>query len=223
MPESAGVIFDMDGVLVLTEEPHWQSWQVVAEPRGVELDYDTFLSCFGRVNDDCIPILFGDVSREETDRIADEKEKAFRDIVREDVPLAPETRSLLGELKDAGFRLAVGSSGPRDNVDLVLDAGKIREFFDAVVTGNDVTRGKPAPDPFLLAAERLDVPADACAVIEDAPPGIEAAKAAGMLAVGVTTTHTADQLRNAGADHLFEHLADLVGGTLRKRVEQRRT
>ena len=220
MPEPTGVIFDMDGILVLTEEPHWQSWLAVAVPRGVTLDYDTFLSCFGRVNDDCFPILFGDVDREEMDRVAEEKEQAFRDIIREDVPLAPGTRELLAELKAAGVKLAVGSSGPRENVDLVLDSGRIREYFGAVVTGNDVTNGKPAPDAFLLAANRLNVPVDRCAVVEDAPPGIEAARAAGMLAVGVTTTHTADQLRGAGANHLFKHLADLASGTLLGLIEQ---
>ena len=78
-----GVIFDMDGVIVLTEQAHWQSWLAAAEPRGVTLDYKTFLSCFGRINPDCVPILFGpNISPTESADIADRKEAAFREIIR---------------------------------------------------------------------------------------------------------------------------------------------
>jgi beta-phosphoglucomutase len=205
----AGVIFDMDGVLVLTEQAHWQSWLAVAEPRGVKLDYATFLSCFGRINPDCVPILFGpDITFAESRDIADRKEAAFRDIIRGNMPLTPGIESLLADLKSKGKRLAVGSSGPPENVNLVLGAGRIRQFFDAVVDGSQVQRGKPAPDAFLRAAFLMNVPPSECAVIEDAPTGIQAAVAAGMLAIAVTTTHTADELVAAGAAACFPMPAD---------------
>jgi beta-phosphoglucomutase len=203
-PKITGVIFDMDGVLVLTEKAHWQSWLAVAEPRGVKLDYTTFLSCFGRINQDCVPILFGpDITIAHARDIADRKESAFREIIREKMPLAPGIKSLLAELKSHGKRLAVGSSAPPENVNLVLDGGEIRPFFDAVVDGNQVQRGKPAPDVFLRAAFLMNVPPSECAVIEDAPTGIQAAVAAGMLAIAVTTTHTAEELRTAGCAACF--------------------
>lgn len=200
----AGVIFDMDGVIVLTEQAHWQSWLAVAEARGVKLDYTTFLSCFGRINADCVPILFGpDITIAQARDIADRKEAAFRDIIRAAVPLAPGIESVLAELKSRGKRLAVGSSGPPENVNLVLGAGKIRTYFDAVVDGDQVQRGKPAPDVFLRAAFLMNVSPSECAVIEDAPTGIEAAVAAGMLAIAVTTTHTEEELLTAGANACF--------------------
>jgi len=100
----------------------------------------------------------------------------------------------------------VGSSGPAENVNLILGSGGIRKYFDAVVHGGEVKRGKPAPDVFLLAAERIGVPAGRCAVIEDAPAGIFAAVAAGMRAVGVATTHDSGELKDAGADVVFADL-----------------
>jgi beta-phosphoglucomutase family hydrolase len=207
---ASGVIFDMDGVLVLTENAHWLAWKAAADRRGVAIDYPTFLSCFGRVNPDCIRIMFGDATPDaESARIADEKEHAFREIIKSDVPLAPGLIPLLDSLRAAHVPLAVGSSAPPENVDLVLDAGRIRPYFSAVVDGTQVARGKPAPDVFLRAGKLLGLaPAD-CAVIEDAPAGILAAKAAGMLAIGVATTHKDHELLAAGADIVFPALADL--------------
>jgi beta-phosphoglucomutase len=198
--QQAAVIFDMDGVLALTEQAHWESWRVPAEARGIHLQYATFVSCFGRINADCVAIMFGqDVSTEESNRIADEKENAFRDIVRKNVPLAPGLLPLLEGLRARGIKLAVGSSGPAENVNLILGSGGIRQYFDAVVHGGEVKRGKPAPDVFLLAAERLGVPAARCTVVEDAPAGIRAAVAAEMMPVAVATTHDSEELKAAGA------------------------
>lgn len=207
---SKGVIFDMDGVIVLTEQAHWLAWQNAAQRLGTKLEYKTFLSCFGRVNADCIRIMFGEhIDHAESLRIADEKEHAFREIIRTNVPLAPGLLPLLDNLAKRNARLAVGSSAPPENVALVLDSGGIRGSFQAVVDGSQVKRGKPAPDVFLQAASLLALEPARCAVIEDAPAGIQAAKAAGMLGVGVATTHKAHELTDAGADVVFPTLADV--------------
>ncbi len=207
---NTGVIFDMDGVLVLSEQAHWQSWCAAAKNRGVEIAYKKFVSCFGRINPDCIAIMFGaDIPPDESARIADEKEQAFREIVRRHVPLAPGTIELLTGLREQGVKLAVGSSGPKENVELILGAGNIRQYFDAVVHGGDVKRGKPAPDVFMLAAERLAIPARSCAVIEDAPAGIRAAVAAEMIPFGVATTHDAADLMAAGALVVYPGLSSI--------------
>jgi len=206
-----GVIFDMDGVIVLTEQAHWQSWQAPAKSRGVTLEYAAFLSCFGRVNPDCIRILFGpDIPPAESASIADEKESAFRRIIGANVPLAPGIIDLLKELKSRGVRTGIGSSAPPENIALVLDAGKLRGMFDAIVDGSQVQRGKPAPDVFLMAGERMGVRPERCAVIEDAPMGIAAAVAARMLPIGVATTHGAQELTDAGAKFVFDQPKDLI-------------
>lgn len=197
------VIFDMDGVLVLTEDAHWQSWLEAARPRNVELSYAAFKSCFGRINPDCIPILFGPWPAEDSLAIAEEKESAFRRIVRARVPLVPGIVELLSALSDLGARLAVGSSGPPENVKALVDGGGLTRFFSATVDGSQVVHGKPAPDVFLIGAKRVGVMPAACAVIEDAPVGIRAAVAAGMLAIGVATTHPEHELRAAGAAQVY--------------------
>ncbi|MBL9120334.1 MAG: HAD family phosphatase [Phycisphaerae bacterium] len=216
-----GVIFDMDGVLVLSEEAHWLAWRDAAARRGVQLAYETFLSCFGRVNSDCVRIMIGpEVTAEESERIAVEKEAAMRAIIRDRVPIAPQTGELLDALRSDGALLAVGSSAPPENVDLVLDGGRIRDHFAAVVDGTQVRRGKPAPDVFLLAGERLGVPASLCAVIEDAPAGIIAARAAGMTAIGLATTHTPRQLLDAGAHVVHPAMPDLSVALVRAAIAQ---
>jgi len=202
-PPDVAVLFDMDGVLVLTEEAHWQSWLEAARPRNVELSYAAFKSCFGRINPDCIPILFGPWPADDSLKIAEEKEQAFRRIVKARVPLVPGIVELLTALTNLGARLAVGSSGPPENVKALIDGGNLTHFFSATVDGKQVTHGKPAPDVFLIGAKRLGVAPAACAVIEDAPVGIRAAVAAGMLPIGVATTHPEQDLRTAGAAHVY--------------------
>jgi len=223
-PPDVAVIFDMDGVLVLTEDAHWKSWLEVARPRGAELSYAAFKSCFGRINPDCIPILFGPRSPEESVTIAEEKEAAFRRIVKERVPLVPGIVEFLTSLQNLGVRLGVGSSGPPENVKALVEGGGIARFFSATVDGAQVKRGKPAPDVFLNCAQRLEVPPAGCAVIEDAPVGIRAAVAAGMLAVGVATTHPEGELREAGAAHVLREPAAIdparLTALLRDRMEE---
>ena len=218
------VIFDMDGVLVLTEDAHWKSWLEVARPRGAELSYAAFKSCFGRINPDCIPILFGPRSPQESVAIAEEKEAAFRRIVKERVPLVPGIVEFLTSLQNLGVRLGVGSSGPPENVKALVEGGGIARFFSATVDGSQVRRGKPAPDVFLTCAQRLEIAPAGCAVIEDAPVGIRAAVAAGMLAVGVATTHPEAELREAGAAQVFGEPAAInpahLTSLLRDRMEK---
>jgi beta-phosphoglucomutase family hydrolase len=210
-----GVIFDMDGVLILTADAHFRSWRDTAARHGVEVDYQKFIRIFGRTNPDIVRLWWGeDASPSLIDTIAGEKERAFRDIIRDDVPLAPGCDALLQALSERGFALAVGSSAPAENIDLVLDAGGIRRYFGAVVDGSQVKRGKPAPDVFLLAAQRLGLAPERCVVLEDAPPGIAAAVAAGTVAVGVAATHPAQDLEAMGAVHVEPTLADVTPETL---------
>ncbi|GAB4144885.1 MAG: HAD family hydrolase [Planctomycetota bacterium] len=205
-----GVIFDMDGVLLLSARAHWKAWRAAAAARGVELTRQQFLSFNGFTNADICARLFpGETDAAFVAKVAAEKELAFRAAIEGAVPLAPGCLELLAALRDAGARLALGTSAPAGNADLVLDEGGLRGFFDAAVHADMVARGKPAPDIFLLASDLLRVPPDRCLVVEDAPSGIRAARAAGMRALGITTNHRAEELIAEGAVATFAGVHEL--------------
>jgi beta-phosphoglucomutase len=190
MDNVLAAIFDMDGVLVDTYHAHYRSWLEMAEAEGLHFSEAEFASTFGRTSREVIAHFWG-TNRDDPQAIAaldTRKEAAFRRIILSDFPAMPGALDLLGTLHAAGFRLAVGSSAPPANVDLVLDKLGGRSLFGAIVTGSDVTRGKPDPQVFRLAAARLGVPPAHCAVIEDAPAGVAAANAAGMASVGLMST-----------------------------------
>jgi beta-phosphoglucomutase len=149
-------------------------------------------------------------------RLDRRKESLFREIVEADFPAMDGAEELMAALAAAGMRIAVGSSAPRENVVLVLDRLHVRAHVEVLVTGEDVAAGKPDPEVFLLAAERLGVPPRGCIVIEDAVPGVQAARAAGMKVVAlVSTGRDAATLREAGPDLVVASLRELSPGTLR--------
>jgi beta-phosphoglucomutase family hydrolase len=204
----AGVIFDMDGVLVDSAGAHFESWRALGAEKGLTITQAQFAATFGRHNGDIVPILFGAVSPERLTALADRKEALYRDIVRGRVPAVPGAADLVRELRAAGLRLAVGSSGPLANIRLILRELGVSELFDAISSGEDVTRGKPDPQVFQIACERLGLPPQRCIVIEDAPVGIAAAKAAGCRAVAVMLHHGRDKFTEA--DVVVERLSDLI-------------
>ncbi|OHB66579.1 MAG: hypothetical protein A2V70_16160 [Planctomycetes bacterium RBG_13_63_9] len=209
-------IFDMDGVLVDTYHAHFQSWLDMAAAEGLSFTEAEFAPTFGRTSREIIATFWGEGHYDDRQIAAldEKKEAAFRRVIESHFPAMPGATGLLRGLHDAGFGLALGSSGPPENVDLVLDKLGARELFEAVVTGMDVTRGKPDPQVFLIAASRLGVPPKCCVVVEDAPAGIAAASAAGMACIGLTSTgRTAESL--AAADLIVGSLGELSAEVLR--------
>ncbi|MCP4663302.1 MAG: HAD family phosphatase [bacterium] len=213
------VIFDVDGVLVDSYEAHFQSWKIVAAESALALGAAQFAETFGRTSRDIIRLLWpgGRELDEGTVRALDERKEAiYREIIAEDFPVMDGARELVEALGAAGMRLAVGSSGPPENVELVLDQLGGRALFAAVVTGRDVRRGKPDPQVFLIAARRLNVPAAECVVVEDAPAGIQAAKAAGMAGVAlVSTGRRAEEFDGVQPDLVVRSLRELSAERLR--------
>lgn len=203
-----GVIFDLDGVLVDSGWAHKKSWYDLAEKEGFPMTDEFFFNTFGMQNYQIIPMLIErDASPDEVDRLSDWKEQRYRDIIAEELVPVEGAKTLLGDLRNTGFLLAVGSSAPKANLELVLDCTDLQDYFDAYVTSQDVTKGKPAPDTFLKAAEKLSLSASSCIVVEDAVQGIQAAKAAGMPVVAVTTTRSRADL--VGADIIVDNLDQL--------------
>jgi beta-phosphoglucomutase len=215
MGDCYAAIFDMDGVLVDTYQAHYRSWLEMAHAEGLDFGEEEFARTFGRTSREVIAKNWGkDLGNEEIAALDAKKEAAFRRIIEAHMPVMPGAVELLRALGEAGFRLAVGSSGPPENVDMVLDRMNVRGLLGAVVTGRDVTRGKPDPQVFLLAAQRLGVPPRRCAVVEDAPLGIAAAKAAGMAGIGLASTgRTREELKQA--DLVVDWPAELSPAVLR--------
>ncbi|MCI0334951.1 MAG: HAD family phosphatase [Planctomycetes bacterium] len=211
---TAAVIFDMDGVLVDSYQAHFASWRRVYGDLGIDYGEVAFAADFGRTSRDILRRTLGDALTEERIRELDGfKEAYFRDILRESFPAMDGAVELIDSLVADGFRIAVGSSGPPENIALSLEKLGRTERFSAIVTGADVTRGKPDPQVFQLAAERLGVPPALCVVVEDAVHGIEAARRAGMKGVALTGTTTRDQL--AHADLIVDSLRQIMPAKLR--------
>jgi len=192
--DTPAVIFDMDGVLVDSYQAHFESWRQTARDHGLDMTEQQFAGTFGRTTREIITALWGDsVSGNGVGQWDDQKELAYRNILAADFPEMHGAHELLGALHEAGFKLAIGSSGPPENVELVLQRlGS--DLFSAAVTAVDVTHGKPHPEVFLKAAAKLQVAPINCAVVEDAPAGVQAARRAEMVAVALTGTAPREEL-----------------------------
>jgi HAD superfamily hydrolase (TIGR01509 family) len=180
------VLWDLDGTLVDSEQYHWLAWRDTMAAEGVSLTHEEFLKTFGLRNDAIIPQWISGATPERIDQIANAKERHYRRLVREGglEPL-PGARHWTELLAREGWLQAIASSAPRENVDVVLAVIGLAPCFQAIVSAEDVTHGKPDPQVFLTAAARLgSVPARSI-VVEDAPAGIEAARRAGMASIGV--------------------------------------
>lgn len=185
LPNPKAVIFDVDGVLVDSYDAHLRSWQMAANEIGRSYTEADFAAGFGRTSREIVRMSF-DIDDEQRIRaIDDRKEALYREIVASVFPAMDGAVELIDALQADGFAIAMGSSGPPENLELALDRLQRRDAFSAVVSGRDVKRGKPDPEVFTLAAKRLGVPPDRCVVIEDAPAGIQAAQAGGMACVAL--------------------------------------
>jgi beta-phosphoglucomutase len=206
---SFAVIWDVDGTLVDTAELHFQAWSALCRDLKQPFTRADFTATFGLRNPEIIHQLYG--TRYSDPEIADlgrRKEELYRAAARQGVRLLPGVRALLDGLHAAGFRQAVGSSAPRENMDLILRLTDTQRFFDAVVSQEDTQRGKPDPEVFLVAAANLGVLPGRCLVMEDAVAGVQAAKAGGMKCVAVRFAghHPEARLRDAGADLVVDSL-----------------
>jgi beta-phosphoglucomutase len=221
MPEGNGsaVIWDVDGTLVDTAELHFQAWSRLAGDVDKPFTRADFAATFGRRNPEIIHQVFG--THYSDDEVADlgrRKEEFYRAAARQGVELLPGARALLEGLHAAGFRQAIGSSAPLENLDLILSLTDTRRFFDAIVSAEDTQRGKPDPQVFLVAAAKLGVPPARCVVMEDAVAGVQAARAGGMKCVAVRFVghHPESALAAAGADLVVPSLEQVSVGTVRR-------
>ncbi len=198
MPELEAVIWDMDGVLADTAPHHLLAWRETFVKRGINFTEADFMRGFGVRNDAIIKNVLGEaIAEEEIETIAREKEATFRRIIGKDVKPLPGALELVKELHNQGIRMAIASSTVMENIRLIIGSLAIEKCFQAIITGHDVTEGKPSPQVFLLAAQRLGAKPENCIVVEDAVAGVKAAKSAGMHCVAITSTHPREKLAEA--------------------------
>jgi HAD superfamily hydrolase (TIGR01509 family) len=203
MNMARAVLWDMDGTLINSEEFHWISWRDTMANEGIAITHEQFLSSFGQRNDSIIPRWLGVASTpERVKRIANAKEELYRSLVRKNgiAPL-PGVASWVRRLHEQEWFQAVASSAPRLNIEVVLEALAATHSFQAIVSAEDVYRGKPDPEVYLTAASRVGVSPERCIVVEDAVAGIEGARRAGMRSIGVS--HNGQDL---GADVVVRSL-----------------
>ena len=187
----------MDGVIVDTGPFHFAAWRELVHRKGKTYTEHDFQHDFGPRNPDILKRLFTDLTPEEIKSLSEKKEALFRSRIKNNLRLFPGVLKLLETQRAASFGIALASSAPGENIDLILRSLRIEGYFDGVVSSEQVTRGKPDPEVFLLAAERLGATPAHCIVIEDAAAGVEAARAAGMRCIAVTNTHPREALAKA--------------------------
>ena len=187
----------MDGTIVDSLPCHKRAWIVTFAKRGRDFTDDDFEWANGRKNEEIIPHFMGKMSPEEVNAIADEKEATYRRFVKENIKALPGAVELIQSLAKAKMQLALVSSTPKENIELITEKLGIKKYFSLFINGDDVKEGKPSPRAFLLAAEKLGVEPKNCVVIEDAIVGVQAAKRAGMYCIAVTNAHPQEDISEA--------------------------
>lgn len=190
------VLFDMDGVVIDNLPYHVDAWLLYCERHGIHLTREIFYKDLNGLNskDTFEWLLKREITREEIIEMEEEKEEIYRGFYKPFLSPAPGLMDFLSILKSNGIKTALGTSAGPGNIDFILDGLGIRAEFDAVIGGAEVTKGKPDPEIYVRAAGLVHVSPEDCWVIEDSLQGIEAGLSAGMKVVGMTTSHSPDEL-----------------------------
>jgi len=205
------ILFDMDGVLVDSMNYHMQSWKQLLEKYGISITERFIYEHEGAMGVDIIQNLFNksglSVDGDQIMEIYDQQNRIFREEYLGQVRLYPETLTLIDRFQQRGLRLGLVTSSRMNLVEQIWEDHHCLNRFDTIVTADDVARFKPNPDPYLKALEKLKQEPEGCLVVENAPAGIEAAKAAGLICYAVTTTLPRESLYQA--DKIFPDLGAL--------------
>jgi beta-phosphoglucomutase len=212
------VIFDFDGVIADSEMMHLAAFNKALESHGIQLSkQEYFKEYLGLTDRDLIKSLVEEgrlrIEEVQVDGIAREKTKIFEELART-APVIDGVREFLELLTQNGLAAAICSGALLAEIELILDRAKLRGYFEVIVSAEQVKKGKPAPDGFLLTLKKLNehsetaIKASDCAVVEDSHWGLAAAKAAGMHAVAVTNSYEAEEL--SLADVVVDNLSELT-------------
>lgn len=190
------LIFDMDGVIIDSNPFHKTAWKAFCEKHSCSLTNDELQQyVYGKTNEDALRHVFGnDLTTTQINEYAQQKEETYRELFKPHLTALPGLAVFLEKAKSMFAELAVATSAPPENVDFVMDTLNLRRFFSIIVDETQVTKGKPDPEIYLKTAKLLQANPKQCIVFEDSLSGIQAAKNAGMVVIGVTTTHSAEEL-----------------------------
>lgn len=197
MKKIRGIIFDMDGVVVDNHSYHFEAWMAFAKKYDFELNEDIYREKYnGKTNADLFRMIFGEkISDEEVRKYAEEKEGLYKERYEKHMRPMKGLVEFLDFLLRSKIKIALGTSAPPMNVDFILDGLFLRKYFQVIVDGSMVKKGKPDPEVYQMCCDRLGLRPENCVVFEDALLGIESAQRAGCKAVGVATSHEAYELR----------------------------
>jgi len=195
----AAVIFDLDGTLIDNNSYHIEAWKVFFEKIGRPFSMEEYKTNMnGRINKDIFQDLVGkELSNEEITRLTDEKEALYREYYAPHIKAIPGLPNLLQQIQDDGVPMAIATSGLPVNIAFMFEHVAIEGFFKQVIDATYITNSKPHPEIFLKAAAAVNANPLHCVAFEDSVAGVRSAKAAGMKVVGLTTTHTAEDLHEA--------------------------
>ncbi len=204
-----GILFDLDGVVVDTLHYHYLAWKHMFEALGGTVSKHTVLLHEGRNSREVLPVLMKEsgirIPPEQQEAFIEKKRAYYRSIAQ--VSCYPGAFNVIDALKARGFKTALVTACALKNMQHSLDAEK-QKHFDFIITGDEVPRAKPFPDPYLVAARQLQLDPMQCAVVENAPLGIEAARRAGMYCIAIETTLGREYL--AAADCILRNIEELL-------------
>jgi HAD superfamily hydrolase (TIGR01509 family) len=202
------LLFDLDGTLAETDSLHLPTWVDVLRPHGIEVDEEFYKeNISGRSNSKVVEDLLPDLSTEDGRDLADAKEASFREGAHQLEPL-PGLLDFMEEAQRRGLSLALVTNAPEENVEAVLLALELGEFFDEVVLSDEVGPVKPDPAPYKAALQRLGIAPEEALAFEDSTSGIASAIGAGIPTVGIASTQAPETLEKAGAFMVAEDFAD---------------
>ena len=207
------VILDMDGVIIDSNPFHRMAWKDFLERHGVEVNEHMFRNViFGTTGDHAIRSLLQppELTAEQLSLYLEEVDTSYRSIISGSEQIFPVDglNNFLDFIKELGFKIALATSAPPENISLILERLGITEYFDVIVDKTQVTNGKPDPEVYLKTVENLKTGSEYCVVFEDSLSGVRSAIRAGIQVIGVTTSHTAEELSQAGTFYNIDDFND---------------
>ncbi|HYG02757.1 MAG TPA: HAD family phosphatase [Chryseosolibacter sp.] len=188
-------LFDMDGVIIDSNPFHKIALKQFCKKYGHDLSEEQLRErIYGRTNKDWITNIFGEQAPDQLKKYADEKEQLFRDLYEKDIKPVDGLEKFLKKLDEYGIDRAIATSAPIENVDFTLAKTGLRSYFDTILDESFVSKGKPDPEIYRKTAAALGYKTEDCIVIEDSLSGVKSGKAAGCRVLGISTTHSEEEL-----------------------------